>query len=284
MHVAASLDDHSTHPLARALVAGWRERQPDATALTVEAFSVLPGRGVRGVVQERNWHLGNRRLATELGQLTPVLEEQLVVLEHAGKSAAILFSENAPLAVFGLSDLARPESAQAIVELGALGVHTVMLSGDTQAAAQAVAQDIGLSEARGNLLPEDKQTAIADLKTRYGIVGMVGDGVNDAPALARADIGMAMGAAGTAAALETADVAIMDDDPRKAAAFIRLSRRTVAVLRQNITLALGIKALFMALALTGQATLWMAVFADVGASLLVVGNGLRLLNRPSNTG
>lgn len=279
LRIAASLDDHSTHPLARALVAGWHERQPDATALTVETFSVLPGRGVRGMVQERNWHLGNRRLATELGHLTPILEEQLVVLERAGKTAAILFSESAPVAIFGLSDLARPESAQAIVELGALGVHTVMLSGDTQAAAQAVAQGIGLSEARGNLLPEDKQAAIADLKTRYGIVGMVGDGVNDAPALARADIGMAMGAAGTAAALETADVAIMDDDPRKAAAFIRLSRCTVAVLRQNITLALGIKALFMALALTGQATLWMAVFADVGASLLVVGNGLRLLRQ-----
>ena len=279
LRIAASLDDHSTHPLARALVAGWRERQPGSAALPVDAFAVLTGRGVRGEIDGQGWHLGNRRLALELGLLTPSLEARLTALEHTGKTAAILLSENAPVALFGLSDPPRPESAPAIVELGAMGVRTVMLSGDTQAAANAVAQDIGLPEARGNLLPEDKQAAIGELKARYGVVGMVGDGVNDAPALARADIGLAMGAAGTAAALETADVAIMDDDPRKAATFIRLSRRTVAVLRQNITLALGIKALFMALALTGQATLWMAVFADVGASLLVVGNGLRLLRQ-----
>jgi Cd2+/Zn2+-exporting ATPase len=188
-----------------------------------------------------------------------------------------LFSANGPVALFGLSDLPRPESGPAVADLAALGVKTILLTGDNPVTAQAIAGRVGIGEAHGDLLPEDKLAAIGELKTRHDEVGMVGDGVNDAPALARADIGMAMGAAGTATALETADVAIMDDDPRKVARFIRLSRNTVAILRQNIALALSIKALFLALALSGQATLWMAVFADVGASLLVVFNGLRLL-------
>mgnify|MGYP000882136888 FL=1 len=159
-----------------------------------------------------------------------------------------------------------------------------MLTGDNSATAQAIADQLGILDARGNLLPEDKQAAIAELNTRYGAVGMVGDGVNDAPALARADIGFAMGAAGTATALETADVAIMDDDPRKIADFIILSQRTAGILKQNIALALGIKVVFLILALSGHATLWMAVFADMGASLLVVFNGLRLLRRVNQNG
>ena len=151
-----------------------------------------------------------------------------------------------------------------------------MLTGDNVSTARAIADQLGIDDARGNLLPQDKQDAIAALSEQYGMAAMVGDGVNDAPALARADIGFAMGAAGTATALETADVAIMDDDPRKIAAFIGLSRKTAAVLMQNIAFALGIKAVFLVLALAGEATLWMAVFADVGASLLVVANGLRV--------
>ena len=154
-----------------------------------------------------------------------------------------------------------------------------MLTGDNPATARVIADQAGIQDARGNLMPEDKQAAIAELKERYGAVGMVGDGVNDAPALARADIGFAMGAAGTATALETADVAIMDDDPGKIARFIRLSRQTAAVLKQHIALALGIKVVFLGLALSGHATLWMAVFADMGGSLLVVFNGLRLLRK-----
>ncbi|MEO6354379.1 MAG: HAD-IC family P-type ATPase, partial [Burkholderiaceae bacterium] len=148
---------------------------------------------------------------------------------------------------------------------------------DNPATARAIADQLGIQDARGNLMPQDKQAAVAELGQRYRAVGMVGDGVNDAPALARADIGFAMGAAGTATALETADVAIMDDDPRKIADFIGLSRRAGAVLKQNIGLALGIKVIFLVLAFSGYATLWMAVFADMGASLLVVFNGLRLL-------
>ena len=169
------------------------------------------------------------------------------------------------------------ETAQAIGELHAMGVRTVMLTGDNQQTANVIAKNVGIDDARGSLLPEDKLAAIdAELST-HGTVGMVGDGINDAPALAKSSIGFAMGAAGTDTAIETADVALMDDDLRKIPEFIRLSRKTGAILKQNIVVALGIKAVFMALALMGMATLWMAVFADMGASLLVVFNGLRLL-------
>lgn len=277
--IAASLDEHSTHPVALALVRGWRQRQADASLLPVSGFGVLNGRGVKGIVGSQTWHLGNHRLLEELGVCSPAVEDQLAVLENSGKTAIVLFGVGAPVAIFGLADTLRSESAQAVAQLKELHVETVMLTGDNPATARAIAEQLGLQDARGNLMPEDKLAAIVELKARYGAVGMVGDGVNDAPALARADIGLAMGAAGTATALETADVAIMDDDPRKIAAFIRLSRRTGSILRQNIALALGIKVVFLGLAVSGQATLWMAVFADMGASLLVVFNGLRLLRR-----
>jgi Cd2+/Zn2+-exporting ATPase len=158
-----------------------------------------------------------------------------------------------------------------------LGVSTLMLSGDNQHVAQAIAREAGIDDARGDQLPEDKLSTVRGLQERGMVVGMVGDGINDAPALAQADIGFAMGAAGSDTAMETADVALMDDDLRKLPYFIRLARRTARVLWQNIGLALGIKVVFLALAIAGEASMWMAVFADMGASLLVVFNGLRLL-------
>jgi Cd2+/Zn2+-exporting ATPase len=277
--LAASLDEHSTHPVARALVDGWRARQPDAALLPVDDFRVLDGRGVQGVIAGQTWRLGNHRLVEETGVCSPALEARLEALEQAGKTAVVLIGPAGPAGLFGVADTLRPESAPAIAALKALGVEPVMLTGDNPLTAGVIAGQLGIGDARGNLLPADKQSVIAELKARYGEVGMVGDGVNDAPALARADVGFAMGAAGTATALETADVAIMDDDPRKLARFIDLSRHTAAILRQNIALALGIKGLFLVLALAGQATLWMAVFADMGSSLLVVFNGLRLLRK-----
>ncbi len=277
--IAASLDERSTHPVAQALVNGWRERQPGVALLPVEDFAVLNGRGVKGLVDGDEWLLGNHRLVEEVGVCSPALEAQLAVLENAGKTAIVLVAITGPVAIFGVADTLRPESLQAVADLKALHVEAVMLTGDNPATARVIANQVGIQDARGNLMPEDKQAIIAELKTRHGAVGMVGDGVNDAPALARADIGFAMGAAGTATALETADVAIMDDDPRKIARFISLSRQTAAVLKQNIALALGIKVVFLGLALSGHATLWMAVFADMGGSLLVVFNGLRLLRK-----
>ncbi len=276
--IAASLDDRSTHPVAQALVAGWREKQPDVQLLPVENFGILSGRGVKGSIHGLSWHLGNHRLVEEMGVCSPKLEARLAALENAGKTAIVLFNHAGPMAVFAVADTIRPESVQAVTALEALHVHASMLTGDNPTTARAVADELGIEGARGNLMPQDKQAAIAELKSRYGMVGMVGDGVNDAPALARSDIGFAMGAAGTATALETADVAIMDDDPRKIADFISLSRQTGAVLKQNISLAIGIKAIFLVLALSANATLWMAVFADMGATLLVIFNGLRLIN------
>ena len=301
LRIAASLDAASTHPVARAVVAGWREQVATAGAANavtaqsstlsptlspVSDFALLPGRGVQGTVDGQAWWLGHARWLQEktaeqtgvahLGKLGQALA-RLQALEAQGRTAFVLFNAQGPAAVLGVADTLRPTSAQAIQELQALGVHTAVLSGDNAQAVQHAAARLGIEDARGGLLPHDKLSAIEALKAEHGRVAMVGDGVNDAPALARADIGLAMGAAGTATALETADVAIMDDDPRKLATFIRLSQATGAVLWQNIALALGIKVVFFALAFTGQATLWMAVFADMGASLLVVFNGLRLL-------
>ena len=181
--------------------------------------------------------------------------------------------------MFAVADSIKATSKAALAQLHALGVHTIMLTGDNQATADAVAKDAGLEQARGNLLPEDKLATIQNLQKDYGCTAMTGDGINDAPALAQADIGFAMGAAGTDIAMEAADILIMNDDLRRIAQTITLSRQTYAVLWQNIALALGIKAVFLVLALMGTATMWMAVFADMGASLLVVFNGLRLLRK-----
>jgi Cd2+/Zn2+-exporting ATPase len=179
-----------------------------------------------------------------------------------------------------VADTLRPGVAAVMSELGHVGIeHTVMLTGDNEATARAVASAAGLVDVRAGLLPDQKVAAIESLLDEYGAVAMVGDGVNDAPALARATVGIAMGAAGTDTALETADVALMADDLGKLPFAVRLSRRARSIIRQNVALSLGIKAVFLALALAGVATLWMAVFADMGASLIVTFNGMRLLRR-----
>lgn len=274
---AASLAHRSDHPVSQAIA---RTAAEQSVALyEVENFEALPGRGVRGSIDGRRYQLGNQRLLAELGFGSPALEGTLDQLERQGKTAVILSDEHRVLALFGVADTLRETSKTAIDELHALGVKTLMLTGDNPHTAQAIARQVGIDKARGSLLPTDKLDAIEALIDGQHTIGMVGDGINDAPALARADIGFAMAAAGTDTAIETADVAIMDDDLRKIPAFIRLSRQTVAVLAQNITLALGIKAVFLVATLMGHATMWMAVFADMGVSLLVVLNGLRLLRR-----
>lgn len=274
--LAASLAGRSDHPVSQA-VANAAER--DRVARTpVAHFEALPGRGVRGVIDGNTYFLGNHHLVEELGRCSMALETRLDALERQGKTVVLLIDEQRVLALFAVADTVKDSSRAAIAELHRLGVKTVMLSGDNQHTAEAIAQQVGIDQVRGNQLPEDKMQAIA-LFSAAGAVGMVGDGINDAPALARANIGFAMGAIGADSAIETADVALMDDDLRKIPRFIRLSRATYAILLQNITLALGIKALFLALTLIGMGSMWMAVFADMGASLLVVGNGLRLLRK-----
>ena len=275
--LAASLAGRSDHPVSKALTEAAKR---DGVALrNVDAFEALPGRGTKGVIDGKLFYLGNHRLIHEQGRCSDALEARLSALEKQGKTVILLADEQMVHGMFAVADTVKDSSRQAIAELHDLGIKTVMLTGDNAHTAQAIAAQVGIDEARGDLLPEDKLKVIASKIGQGGAVGMVGDGINDAPALARADIGFAMGAAGTGTAIETADVALMDDDLRKLPRFIRLSRSTHALLIQNIVLALGIKAVFLVLTLTGAGTMWMAVFADVGASLLVVGNGLRLLRK-----
>lgn len=283
---AASLAARSDHPVSLAVAEAARAGgMADGTLAAVSDFEALPGRGVSGVIDGTRFYLGNHRLVESLGVCSPELEACFEQWERQGKTVVALSDTQRVLWLAAVADTVKPGSAAAVAELHALGVRTTLLSGDNGFAVAAIAAQVGIDRAQGELLPEDKQAAIAALRAESGaaggtdgaVVGMVGDGINDAPALASADIGFAMGAAGTGTAIETADVALMDDDPRKLATFIRLSRATHRVLVQNIVLALGIKAVFVVLAVTGHATLWMAVFADVGTSLLVVANGLRLL-------
>ncbi|MHB0926712.1 MAG: heavy metal translocating P-type ATPase [Gallionellaceae bacterium] len=281
LQLAASVNAHSEHPVAAAIVSAWQTPADGSEApralLPSTAFESLTGRGAKAIVGRCLYYVSNHRQVEELGICGLHVEEVLKRLESEGKTAVVLSTENAPLCVIGVADTVREHSAEAIRQLHALGVVSVMLTGDNQTTASAIAAQVGIDDARGNLLPEEKLAVIDELIHRYGKVGMVGDGINDAPALAKASIGFAMGTAGTDTAIETADVALMDDDLRKLPHFIQLSRDTSRVLRQNITLAIGIKAIFFVLALAGKATLWMAVFADMGASLIVVFNGMRLL-------
>lgn len=255
---------------------------------SVDAFEALAGRGVQGRIDGVHYVLGNHRLIHERGQCSHELEARLLELERQGRTVVVLASEQVVMALFAVADTVKESSRAAMAELHQLGVRTLMLTGDNQHTADAIAREVGIDEAQGNLLPEDKLAVVDGLVRRaqpvhdageVSRVGMVGDGINDTPALARADIGFAMGAMGTDSALETADVALMDDDLRKIPAFVRLSQATHRILVQNIAFALGVKAVFMALTLAGYGTMWMAVFADVGASLLVVANGLRMLRR-----
>ncbi len=275
--LAASLAQRSDHPVSQALAR--RAQEQGVNLLPVDRFTALLGRGVCGVLDGQLYQLGNHRLVEELGLCSPALEAQLEPLERQGKSVVLLCSPTQVLAVFAVADTLKESSQTAINELHQLGIKTCMLTGDNAHTAAAIAQQAGIDEAQGNLLPEHKLAAILALQNDGQIVGMVGDGINDAPALAQANIGFAMAAAGSDSAIETADVALMDDDLRKIPTFIRLSRRTAAILKQNIALALGVKALFLLITLTGHASLWMAVFADMGVSLLVVANGLRLLRQ-----
>ena len=269
---AASLAGHSDHPVSKAIAKGLNLPENVLTD-----FTALPGRGIEARLDGHTLILGNHRLIEDRGLCSPEIEAHLSVHENQGRTATLLATEDQVLAIFAVADTIKESSREAITDLHRLGVTSVMLTGDNAATAVSIARQAGIDDARGNLLPEDKLTAIEELQGRFGPTAMTGDGINDAPALARADIGVAMGAAGTDTAMEAADVVIMNDDLRRIPETIRLSRQTHAVLWQNIALALGIKAVFLGLAVFGSATMWMAVFADMGASLLVVANGLRTL-------
>ncbi|WP_255417092.1 cation-translocating P-type ATPase [Limnohabitans sp. MMS-10A-192] len=270
--LAKSLAARSDHPVSKAIAQGLAVQPQE-----VNSFEAVAGRGVQGVIDGHPYILANHRWIEERSQCSAQLEARLAVHEEAGRTVTILANRDRVIALFAVADTIKPSSIEAISEMKALGVVPIMLTGDNAATARTVGHQAGISEIRGNLLPEDKLKAIEEFQERYGVTAMTGDGINDAPALAKANIGFAMGAAGTHTAMEAADVVVMNDDLRRIPETIRLSKRTHIILWQNITLALGIKAVFLLMAIFDDASMWMAVFADMGASLLVVFNGLRLL-------
>lgn len=275
--IAVSLAYRSDHPVSIAISEGLSSK-----LIEVTDFKAMAGRGVQGTITGITYILGNHRWIEELNLCSEALETQLKMHENAGRTVTLLAKEDKVLAIFAVADTIKPFSTLAVAELIAQGVTPIMLTGDNIATAKTVGLQAGIKEINGNLLPEDKLKAIEELQKQYGVTAMTGDGINDAPALAQSDIGFAMGAAGTDTAMEAADILVMNDDLRRLPETIRLSKKTHNILWQNIILALGIKLVFLILALFDNATMWMAVFADMGASLLVVMNGLRLMRYDSS--
>ncbi len=276
LEVAAALESRSEHPIGRAIVA--RARTDGFQVRPGEGFRALPGMGAEATVAAELALVGSHRLFEERRRCTPALHAHVEALEDRGATPVLVEHGGAPLGVIGLAHQVRPESLEAVEQLRAEGVaRVVLLTGDRAANADLVRARAGLDEAHADLLPGDKVEQIKRLRARHGAVAMVGDGINDAPALAAADVGIAMGVAGSAVALETADVALMADDLGKLPYAIRLARAALAIIRVNVAIALGLKLLFVALAVSGLATLWLAVLADTGASLIVTANSLRLL-------
>ncbi len=278
---AAAVERQSEHPLARAVVQA-AEVQGLATTLSVaEGVTAVAGRGVQGWVNGHSLTVGTHTYLHESdpGLVEGPLCDAVHAAQAAGQTAMVVRDDCCgPMGYIAVADTLRPDVQTTMAALTQVGIeHTVMLTGDNEATAQAIAESAGVDDVQAELLPDQKVAAIEGLLDRYGAVAMVGDGVNDAPALARATVGIAMGAAGTDTALETADVALMADDLGKLPFAVTLSQQARRIIRQNVALSLGIKGIFLALALTGSATLWMAVFADMGASLIVTLNGMRLL-------
>lgn len=277
----AAMELHSEHPIARAVL-------DYATAKGIKHanatnFQVIQGKGATATFENREYWLGSHRYLEERGQETDEIHRRLESMTGLGRTVVVVGHDQHVCGLIALADTIRPGIAHTLNELRRAGIeHLIMLTGDNRPTAEAVARETGIDEVRAELLPEDKVAAVESLVERYERVAMVGDGVNDAPALARATIGIAMGAAGTDAAIETADIALMSDDLAKLPWLIRHSRRTLAIIRQNIWFSLAIKALFVLLTLAGISSLWGAIAADTGASLLVIFNGLRLLNATAN--
>jgi Zn2+/Cd2+-exporting ATPase len=276
LSLAASVESHSEHPIGHAIVRHARERGVELTV--PDRFHALPGRGAEASVDGAVLLLGSHRLFEERGLCNDAVHDRLEALAARGQTAVLLAAGGDIVGVIGVADQLRAGVGGAVERLRAAGIeHIVMLTGDHEATARAIAREAGITELRAGLLPEDKVTAVQELRRQYGGILMVGDGVNDAPALAASDVGVAMGAAGSHAALETADVALMADDLGKVPFLVRLSRATVRNIKTNIAFSLALKVAFLALAVAGTATLWMAVLADMGASMVVIANGLRLL-------
>jgi Zn2+/Cd2+-exporting ATPase len=276
LEAAAALESRSEHPIGLAIV---RAARSEGLSIGVaEKFQALAGRGAEATVAGVRVLAGNRRLFDERGIRSTGIDDALDLAAQHGATAVLVARDDDVIGLISVADRPRDAARESLDLLRAQGIRSIaMLTGDHAAAAQALAKSLGIDDVRAELLPADKAAAVVALREAHGTLAMVGDGVNDAPALATADVGIAMGAAGTAAALETADVALMADELPKVAYAVRLSRATVRNIRVNIGFSLALKAAFLIMAVAGYATLWMAVAADMGASLLVIANALRLL-------
>jgi len=288
VRIAAAIDSHSEHPLAQAVVDYARKQHVDVTRS--ENYKAHSGRGASGKIDDHEYFVGNHRFTHELAVCSEEIERLLAQIESETQSVVVVGHMPHPgckgevLGVIAVGDAVRPNAKDAIAALHDAGVRkVVMLSGDNQRTVDAIARQAGIDEAQGDLLPDQKVDRVKDLMKRERCVGMVGDGVNDAPAMAIATVGIAMGAAGTDTAIETADIALMKDDLSKIAETVQLGRRTLRVIQFNIAFALAVKAVFLVLALLGYTSLWLAIAADTGATLVVVANALRLLRMPSAT-
>ncbi len=286
LRIAAGIDTHSEHPLALAVVAYATEKK--VLFERSEDYQSLSGRGAEGTIARHRYFVGNHRFAHEIGVCTPEIEQRLAEIESEALSVVVVGHKphadckGEVLGILAVGDTIRPNAAEALRAIHAAGVEkVVMLSGDNQRTADAIAKQAGIDEAHGDLLPDDKIARVRALTEQFKYVGMIGDGVNDAPAMAAASIGIAMGQAGTDTAIETADVALMQDDLGKVAEAIALGRRTVGIIQFNIAFALAIKAIFLVLAVLGYTSLWLAILADTGATLIVIANALRLLRAPA---
>ena len=282
LHVAASIDAKSSHPLALAVLNHAHENKIEWLEAT--DLHNLSGRGSQGMVDGHRYFVGNHRLTHDLGICTPELEKTLDEIQAKGHSVVVVghqphdSCQGEVLGILTVGDAVRPQASETIQALHGLGLKNVtMLSGDSSGAVKQVSGQVGIDSAYGDLLPDQKLEKIKELREKFGVVGMVGDGINDAPALATADFGIAMGAAGSDTAIETADIALMQDDLNGIAIAIKVSRRVLNVIKFNVGFALALKVGFLILGVTGYTSLWLAILADTGATVLVVANAMRLL-------
>jgi Cd2+/Zn2+-exporting ATPase len=277
LEIAAAIELRSEHPLAQAVVRYAAEQ--GVRPAPVENYQAVKGKGATAVLGGRSVWIGSHRYLEERGQETREMHAVLEDLSAGGSSVVAVGEDSHVCGFIALADRLRANAAETVRAIKQAGVeHVIMLTGDNLPTAQAIARESGVDEFRAELLPEDKVTAVEELVRRYGAVGMVGDGVNDAPALARSSLGIAMAAAGTAAAMETADIALMTDDLSRLPWLIHYAHRVLRIIRQNIFASLAVKVLFVLLTVLGHASLWAAIAADMGVSLLVVFNAMRLLS------
>ena len=278
--ITAAIEKGSQHPLASALMREAESRGLDFDKLVVEDFQSITGKGVKAKVNNEMYYVGSPKIFEEIhGVLESNQKRQINDIEAQGKTVMVLGNEEEILSLIAVADEIRETSKAVINQLNKIGIETVMLTGDNERTAREIGKQVGVSDIKASLLPEDKLNFIKELRGKHKKVGMVGDGVNDAPALAASTVGVAMGGAGTDTALETADIALMSEDLNQLPYTIKLSRKAVAIIKQNITFSLAIKLLALLLVIPGWLTLWIAIFADMGATLLVTLNSLRLLKR-----